>query len=395
MKNKIKKITLGLSLLLATFSPLVYANTSEPRQISSEIKQYQDYNQMEENLGAYYTVEEYHENLRLINKKHPDITELQQIGESIQKQPIYALKISDKDSNIQGKNKREPQLLITAQQHANELIGGMVAMETAKQLTENYSENKNIKKYVDNNEIYIVPLVNPDGLKVIEEDYKKIGEFKKLKAYFKNIYPNLEIKAQGEGINWRKNTRDNDKDTRFSFKDGVDLNRNYSIGWERKEGEFRSSRKFPGQEAFSEPETKAIKNLAERLDNLKITVDLHSRGGLILYPPGYKEGKTEQDELYKKIAEEMKARQPHTKYEIVRLNKLYYYGPIKGSFNDWMHFERGVLSFGIETYHNQSIGNSVNSMNPPQQNINKVTENVMPMLFYLMEISENPLALLP
>ena len=62
---------------------------------------------------------------------------------------------------------------------------------------------------------------------------------------------------------------------------GVDLNRNY--GFEFAHDDSGSSInpcniEFRGPYAFSEPETQAMKNLVTRFDNIKVAVNLHSRG---------------------------------------------------------------------------------------------------------------------
>ena len=84
---------------------------------------------------------------------------------------------------------------------------------------------------------------------------------------------------------WRKNRRDNPGTT----CDGVDLNRNLDLLWGVTEGQTSCSPcsdVFCGSSAFSEPETRNVKDL---LDTRRIDcfADVHSYSELILYPWGH------------------------------------------------------------------------------------------------------------
>lgn len=377
----LKKLALATSIGLASY----FCHIPSTRSVQEV--QYNNYENLEDKLGAYYTTEEYEKRMEGIVKENPKIASMKKIGESWHKRPIYALKISDENENIEGTTKKEPQIIILAQQHANELIGGVTAIATAEYLTKNYSTDKKVKSYVDNNEIYIVPLANPDGLAIIEGSLKQITDAEKAKKILEQPLTELNEETKLKNTWWRKNARDNNEDgIILEVHDGVDLNRNYSTGWTNGESYADN---YSGPHPFSEPETKAIKGLAESLDNLAITVDLHSYLGMIMYPPGYEQGGTKQEELFKKIAKEMVKRQPYKKYEIKRLNSLYG-STVGGSFTDWAYFEHNALSLVIEVYKTepQPFPDIVN-FNPPQQEISKVIENVIPMILYLFEISDS------
>jgi len=93
--------------------------------------------------------------------------------------------------------------------------------------------------------LYIVPCLNPDGFEYSREHFSF----------------------------WRKNRRDNGDGT---F--GVDLNRNFSIGF--KKSKNRSSNIYGGPYPFSEPETRAIKNFVDSHENITIALDYHSQGNV-------------------------------------------------------------------------------------------------------------------
>lgn len=424
MKSILKKAGIITALCLASCSFNVQT-TVKPEDLqtkpkSAQERSYKDYEGLDNKLGAYYTVEEYKEKINELVKENPKIVSSEKIGESWHKRPIYALKISDKDSvrdeaidnskvkkwyykykKPKKKELKEPQILILAHQHARELISGMTAMATAEYLIKNYSKDEKVKNYVDNNEIYIIPLANPDGLAIIEGSFKQVVDAEKAKKYLEDplymynpLHPGkgIDIDTKLKEIRWRKNARDNDDDgIILPPRDGVDLNRNYSTGWTKTTKEHGFLLTYPGPRPFSEPETKAVKKMVEQLDNLVIAVDLHSYLGMIIYPPVYKKIELKDEELYKKITKEMVRKQPHQKYDIGDPNSEVFDGSIGGTFIDWVYTEHNAISFLIEIYKKEKeYFSSIFNFNPPQQDIKKVTENVIPMLLYLFEISDNP-----
>ena len=54
-------------------------------------------------------------------------------------------------------------VFIYCEQHAREWVGGITCLETAQRLVTNYATDPTTKSYVDNLDIFILPVVNPDG----------------------------------------------------------------------------------------------------------------------------------------------------------------------------------------------------------------------------------------
>ena len=54
-------------------------------------------------------------------------------------------------------------VFIYCEQHAREWVGGITCPETAQRLVTNYATDPTTKSYVDNLDIFILPVVNPDG----------------------------------------------------------------------------------------------------------------------------------------------------------------------------------------------------------------------------------------
>ncbi len=163
----------------------------------------------------------------------------------------------------------KPALIFNGVHHAREPIGSEICFYAAKNLAQNYGNDPEITNIVDNTEIWLIPQVNPDGYKIVTESL--VGNYSQ---------------------SWRKNLRDNDGNNDISppiygyyFPDGVDLNRNYSVGWSSSEG-GPDSQTYPGPFAFSEPESFTIRNLYDRVRPV-FSICFHTYAELILYPMGY------------------------------------------------------------------------------------------------------------
>jgi Zinc carboxypeptidase/PKD domain len=81
------------------------------------------------------------------------------IGESANGKMLYALKISD---NV-GDDEAEPALLYDFTIHGDEAIGTEVAFGFIYELLDNYGSDPAMTALVDNNEIWLIPVMNPDG----------------------------------------------------------------------------------------------------------------------------------------------------------------------------------------------------------------------------------------
>jgi carboxypeptidase T len=113
-----------------------------------------------------------------------------------------------------------------------------------------------IQKVVNELDIYVFPLVNPDG----------------------------RIIVQTRNAMWRKNNNPNSN----SGCRGVDINRNYDFLWNSGIGTSLNecSDTFRGANAFSEPETRNVLQIIDEYSNIKSMIDVHSFSETILYPWG-------------------------------------------------------------------------------------------------------------
>ena len=174
-------------------------------------------------------------------KQYPNLITIQSIGKTWENRDIMLATIS---LNVQNADLK-PAMLYTGTIHAREWIGNELAVSFIDYLLKNYSKNPNVLKTLTKNTLYIVPCLNPDGF-----------EYSRTHFSF-----------------WRKNRRDNGDGT---F--GVDLNRNFSIGYQKSKD--TASNVYSGPKPFSEPETSAMKNFVDSKDNITIALDYHSQGNV-------------------------------------------------------------------------------------------------------------------
>ncbi len=91
--------------------------------------------------------------------QYPTLCEVFSIGTSVQGRQLMMAKISD---NV-GTKEAEPQFLYTGTIHGDELTGYVLLLRLIDYLLTNYGTNPKVTNLVNNLEIWINPLANPDG----------------------------------------------------------------------------------------------------------------------------------------------------------------------------------------------------------------------------------------
>jgi carboxypeptidase T len=214
-------------------------------------------------MGGFYTLAEMNTKMNELVTAFPSLIQKFSIGTSIEGRTIWCIKISD---NAATDETDEPEILYLGLQHAREAITGTSLIFFAQYLLQNYTGNAAVKELVDNREIFIVPCVNPDG-----------------------YYFNEQNNPSGGGMQ-RKNRRNVGSD--ITGQKGVDLNRNYGTDWADCAGastacgsSSTSNETYWGANAFSEPETQAIRNLCYSR-NFVAAFDQHCSGPYYSLPFG-------------------------------------------------------------------------------------------------------------
>ncbi|MEY4629990.1 MAG: hypothetical protein RIQ81_110 [Pseudomonadota bacterium] len=242
--------------------------------------------------------------------RYPELVTVESFGRTQEGRDLWAIKITSGESSKYGK----PVVFLNALHHAREVMTVEVVMDAAESLAAGYERDAQIKQWLDTTEVWVVPMVNPDG----------------------------SNKVWTEDSMWRKNT---------SGSDGVDVNRNYPYRWNGCNGSSGSpySDTYRGPSAGSENETKAMMALVEKIRPV-YSISFHSYSELVLYPYSCDGERVPQREVVEGGGKEMAkllpkdgssgTYTPGTSWEI-----LY---AVDGGDIDWMHNAFNVIPYVIE-----------------------------------------------
>jgi hypothetical protein len=205
-------------------------------------------------------------------RKNPQLVKLEVLGHTAQGREILAVKLTQGAGEETDGSR--PAVLYSATQHAREWISTEVDRRLMNYYIDQWrANNRQVRKLLQSTELWFMPVANPDG-------YQYTFDHERL---------------------WRKNLRDNNGDGVTQVGDGVDPNRNFPNHWgwdEEGSSSIPSSDTYRGPAPMSEPETKAMVGLLDRI-KFKFQVNYHSNGRWLLYPEGWQTGTpTADDPIY-------------------------------------------------------------------------------------------------
>ncbi len=207
--------------------------------------------------NVYPTYSIYFEMMQYFATTYPEICKLDTIGTSYSGYKLLAVKISD---NVNA-DEAEPEFFLGGQMHGDELIGGMVCLRLIHKLLSEYGTNSEVANLVNNMEIFINPLSNPEG------------------TYF----------AGGSNMDYASRyTRIGD-----GYDDFIDINRNFpdAIDGEHPDGNVYSI------------ETEAFMQYADE-HNFVMSANLHSGAELVNYPFDTEEALPADDAWWQMVSSE-------------------------------------------------------------------------------------------
>ncbi len=260
----------------------------------------------------YFNSQEVAAALQKFHADYPQLTALKSIGKTVEGKDIWAIKISD---NPNEREPDEPAILFNAMHHAREVMTTEVAIDTIEHLLTRYEVDFAVADWVNNTEIWVVPMLNVDG----------------------------NDKVWRSDTMWRKNTKNGH---------GVDLNRNYPYAWNKCNGSSgsRNSDTYRGEAPASEPETQALMNLVSEIEPV-FDISYHSYSELVIYPYGCDGERAGNREIVEGIGKELARMLPsdrgggRTYTAGTSWETLY---SVDGSDIDWMHNEHDVIPYVIE-----------------------------------------------
>ena len=266
-------------------------------------------------ITNYMQADEVVSRIRQLAADNPTITKFFEIGTTHQGRPIVGVEITS-EFEID-----KPVISFNGMHHARELMTTEVTFSIAEKLVAGFNSNdQEIREFLNQFKIVVIPQVNPDGNYIVHE-----GD-----------------------IFWRKNGRQNTSGRVF----GVDLNRNYPVDWNFCNGSSGrvSSQTYRGEKAASEPETKAMLKFFETYRPIA-NISYHAYSELIIFPYGCTKSKNTASDLFLKIAKEMNDvitndKGETGKYRLGTAPKLLYQADGTDLDTHWRLF--GTLSYTIE-----------------------------------------------
>ena len=231
----------------------------------------------------------------------------------------------------------KPRAMIMAAIHARELQTSEIAYRLIDELTQKYGTDADLTMLMDTTEIWVVPVVNPDGREIVETGGNA---------------PYLQRKNANNTLGGCA------LPPTATNHHGIDLNRNGDFLW----GSVGSSadpcsQTYKGVGPASEPEEQGLQTLftqlfpdakgPNRADAVPITtrgafITLHSYGNLVLLPPG-DGGTTPNDAQLRTLA----FRLSHFNGYLTGTGPEVLYGT-SGTTDDWMYGQLGVPAYTFE-----------------------------------------------
>jgi len=218
--------------------------------------------------------------LRNFANNYPSICVLDSLGLSYENRQMYGVKISDNPSVSEPV---EPGVFICGLHHAREWATIVTCLSVADSFLRAYATAPEIQDLINNHEIWIFPVINPDG-------------------YYYD-YPGQ--------LSWRKNRQP------FGGSIGTDLNRNYNGAcngdrfglWGALTPDASSSHNpsnltFMGAFGMSSPEITNVRKFF-MTHNINVSLSFHSYSELVLWPWGYQAIPTPDNAIYVRVGTRM------------------------------------------------------------------------------------------
>lgn len=231
-------------------------------QISQVIKVPYAFDVVDTNIN--YTYEIMERDVQGIQSRYPFI-KVEIAGKSVLGKNLYVLKLGSGPVEV----------FYNGAHHALEWITSPLLLKFAENFAKAYTEGRPMRGYDPRdiwkrNTIYIMPMVNPDGVDLVLQGLQRDNPFyEQLIAWNKG---QLNFRSV-----WQANIR------------GVDLNHNYDASWElSKQAEPSYGVHGPGPTRFSgtypesEPESKAVADFT-RNHNFRLVLAYHSQGEVIFW----------------------------------------------------------------------------------------------------------------
>jgi len=296
---------------------------------------------------AYHSYEQVIGELKGLEAKYPDIVKTVSLGKTAEGRDIMAVKIS---KGAGGDTGDKPGMLITGCHHAREWMAMEAPLTIAKNLAEGYGTDEKIKNRVDNAEIWVVPLVNPDGYeysRTKDPFWRKNRDPIHKEDIPQEIAKQLKADKNGVvayGVDPNRNYYDGNPDHMELYRPAGDTAESTWDDFGYATSDNPKQETYRGPKGASEKEVQAMLGLWLNRKNIKGIVNHHSYGNKIMYPWGVTQEHVANEKLYKEIAGKMQNASKEDGYSVEQSSGMY---PASGDPDDFAH-ANGRLSFTIE-----------------------------------------------
>ncbi|MFW9933330.1 MAG: M14 family zinc carboxypeptidase [Candidatus Thorarchaeota archaeon] len=325
----------------------------------------------------YHNVSMLEEELENIQLNVPSLINVEEIGQSYHNFIINSVCITNENAPQQ-----KAKTLVVAHHHGREKVTVEVALRFVLWLVNNYGVDDSITQFVDTQEIYVIPTLNPETLDWIyitgspflrknmhpydddgdglfdEDDFEDVDGDGRISLY--EVY---EKDGEG-GLNWLYDyyegiDSDGDGLVNEDVVGYVDINRNYDADWDLDHPSLTEprSQQYHGTSPFSEPETRAFRDFA--LDHrFAMAYSLHTGINATLFARNA-ENNWAEEELYSLLWSDYQEILPPSFLTNPNYNPLSskdaYMTTTPGGWETWMYASREcIVPISLEIYQNAS-----------------------------------------
>ncbi|RPF54217.1 M14 family zinc carboxypeptidase [Aquisalibacillus elongatus] len=264
------------------------------------------------NPKTKYSYQQMIKDINELESMYPGLVSSSVIGQSYDGRDLYTVKVGNGSTKVH----------INASTHAREWMTTNLVMDQIDTYSQAYVRNSkvdgyNVRDLLNKVSIYYVPMVNPDGVMLVQEGAGAVSNSSEV----------IDINGGSKDFSaWKANAR------------GVDLNRNYTSLWDNVKNDpgEPSPTNFKGYEPMSEPEVQALSQYVD-LQNFDTAIAYHSSGEII-YWDTLAEGELKEDS--RDIADRLSDK---TSYPLSMTE-----GVSGGHFTDWFLFNEFSPNFTLE-----------------------------------------------
>lgn len=247
--------------------------------------------------------------MEVLQEDYPDLVELDTIGQSEEGVDIPVLMIGNPEAS------RE--VLIQASIHGREHATGWLSMVLAAKALKEQAD------FLQDVRFHIIPMANPDGVKISQS--RSLGDNQKIIYNQDKTLKLTKEKQTTYAAHWKANSQ------------GIDLNRNFSAGWDKLENRsYPSAQWFNGSQPFSAAETRALRDYTQA-HKFAATVSLHAPGNIIYYAYGDRQPANQNSHDLANALQSVNGYYPVGSS-----------GNDGGGFKDWAIDELGIPSITVE-----------------------------------------------